>query len=107
VIKELEELGLPVEAVVEEPVGGVERTVPLRRGDHPVDAHAVVEDAVQDVSADGVVVEGRRFDVGRGGTEGLAAATPGPVLAVGDVKPVGAVSKAPKSQSLLILSGSY
>src|SRR3954464_7463846 len=76
--------GLPVEAVVDEAVGEVQEEVPTHRGDDPLDAHAVLQDAVEDGPADRVVVAGLGFDIRRGGTEGLAAGAPGPVLAVGN-----------------------
>src|SRR3954469_11781671 len=85
-VGQVEPPGLPVEAVVDEPVGQVEVEVPAHRGDDPLGAHAVVEDAVEDGLADHVVVKGLRLDARRGGAEGLAAAATGPVLAVGDVE---------------------
>src|SRR5262249_55001294 len=78
--------GLPVEAVGDEAVGEVEGEVPAHRGDHPLDAHAVVEDAVEDGPADGVVVAGPGLDIRRGGAEGRGAGAASPVLAVGDVE---------------------
>src|SRR3954471_23011685 len=85
-IGQVELPGLPVEAVVDEPVGEVQEEVPTHRGDDPLDAHAVLQDAVEDGPADRVVVAGLGFDIRRGGTEGLAAGAPGPVLAVGNVE---------------------
>jgi site-specific DNA recombinase len=78
--------GLPVEAVGDEAVGQVEIEVPSHRGDHSLDAHAVVEDAVEDGLADGMVIGGLGLDARRGGAEGRAATTSGPVLAVGDIE---------------------
>ena len=85
-VGQVEPPGLPVEAVVDEAVGEVQEEVPPHRGDDPLDAHAVVEDAIEDGPADLVVVGGLGLDVRRGGAEGLAAGAAGPVLAVGDVE---------------------
>ena len=86
VVGHVEPPDLPVEAVVDEAVGEVQEEVPAHRGDDPLDAHAVVEEAVEDGLADRVVVQRPGLDARRRGAEGRAAAAAGPVLAVGDVE---------------------
>src|SRR3954447_20356508 len=77
---------LAMQAVVDEAVGEVEQEIPLHRGDDTFDAHAVVEDAVEDGLADLVVVQRAGFDPWRRGPEGGAAIAAGAILAVGDVE---------------------
>src|SRR5215208_5525018 len=77
---------LAVEAVVDEPVGEVEGEVPPHRGDRPLGAHTVVEDAVEDRLANPVVIVRPRLDARRRGAERSTATAAGPVLAVGDVE---------------------
>ncbi len=74
---------LPVEAVVEEAVGQVEEEVALQGVLQPVEAHAVVEQAVDDGVANAVGVLGPRFDAWNLGTEGLAAGATGAVFSDG------------------------
>ena len=86
VIRQVEPPDLPVEAVVDEPIREIQKEVPPPRGDDPLDAHAVLEDAVEHGLTDLVVVQRPGFDARRGGAEGCAAVATGPVLAVGDVE---------------------
>ncbi|MGA7497833.1 MAG: hypothetical protein WBX00_14000 [Isosphaeraceae bacterium] len=85
-IRQIELPDLPVEAVVDEPVREIQQEVPPHRGDDPLDAHAVLEDAVEHGLTDLVVVQRPAFDARRGGAECRAAVATGPVLAVGDVE---------------------
>src|SRR4051812_29867410 len=77
---------LAMEAVVDEAVGEVEQEVAVHRDDHPLDAHTVVEDAVEDGLADFVVVQRAGFNSRRRGPEGGAAMAAGAILSVGDVE---------------------
>lgn len=71
---------LPVEAVVEEPIGQVEEEVASHRLLHAMEAHAVIEEAVDDGVADPVGVLGSRFDPFDVRAERLAAGTGGAVF---------------------------
>ncbi len=55
-------------------------------GQCPLDAHAVLKDAIEDGPADLVVVGGPGFDVRGAGAGRLAAGAAGPLLAVGDIE---------------------
>ena len=57
VIRQVEPPDLPVEAVVDEPVREIQKEVPPHRGDDPLDAYAVLEDAVEHGLTDLVVVQ--------------------------------------------------
>ena len=59
VIRQVEPPDLPVEAVVDEPVREIQKEVPPHRGDDPLDAYAVLEDAVEHGLTDLVVVQRR------------------------------------------------
>ena len=78
--------GVVVEHVVDEPRGEVEEELAAERLQGPLDAHAVLEDAVEHEVADLVVVEGPGEDALGGVAEGRAAAAPGAVLAAGDLQ---------------------
>src|SRR5208337_5172235 len=69
VIRQIELPDLPVEAVVDEPVREIQQEVPPHRGDDPLDAHAVLEDAVEHGLTDLVVVQRPGCDARRGGAE--------------------------------------
>src|SRR5205085_670054 len=84
------ELGqAPVQAVVDEASGQGEQEVAFHGCDGTLDVEAVVEDAVEDGSADEVVVIGLGAAVGHPGAKILAAVTAGGVLCVEDVQPQG------------------
>lgn len=85
-IRQIELPDLPVEAIVDEHVPEIQKEVPPHRGDDPLDAHAVLEDAVEHGLTDLVVVQRPGFDARQGGAECRAAVATGPVLAVGDVE---------------------
>ena len=78
--------GEVVEHVVDEPRGEVEEELAAERLEGPLDAHAVLEDAIEHQVADLVVVQGLGEDALGGVAEGGAAAAPGVVLAVGDLQ---------------------
>ena len=81
------ELGGPVaEHVVDEPGGEVQQELAADRRQGPLDAHAVLEEAVEDQVADLVVVLGLGEHALGGVAEGRAAAAAGGVLAVGDLQ---------------------
>ena len=75
-----------VEHVVDEPRGEVEEELAAERLQGPLDAHAVLEDAVEHQVADLVVVEGPGEDALGGVAEGGAAVAPGLILAAGDLQ---------------------
>src|SRR5262249_53490992 len=75
----------PLQAVVNEAAGQLEVAVASHGRQGPLDVEAVVEDTVEDRLADQVVVLGLGADLGRAGTEILAAATAGSVLCVEEV----------------------
>ena len=78
--------GVVAEHVVDEPRGEVEEELAAERLQGPLDAHAVLEDAVEHQVADLVVVEGLGEDALGGVAEGRAAVAAGGVLAVGDLQ---------------------
>ena len=75
-----------VQAVVDEAVGEVQEEVSVHRPEDLLDAHPIVEDAVEHGVADFVVVQGAGFHARGGDAEGRATVAPGPVFAVGDVE---------------------
>jgi len=74
------------EAVVDEAVGQLQKEVATQRGAGGLDAHPVVEDAVEHGAADLVVVAIAEIDARRVGAKRLTAATPSTILAVCDVE---------------------
>ena len=70
----------PIEAVVEEAVGEIEEELPVQRFLQAVQAHAVIEQAVDDRVADAVGVFGPRFDAFDLRAKGLAARAAGAVF---------------------------
>ena len=83
------EIKLPdllVEAVVDEAVGEIQEKVPLHGPEDLLDAHPILEDAVEHGFTDLVVVQGAGLHSRRSGAEGRATVAPGPVFAVGDVE---------------------
>ena len=81
------ELCRPVaEHVVDEARGQIEEELPAERLDRPFDAHAVLEDALQDQVTDLVVIQGPGEDALGGAAEGGAAVAAGAVLAAGDLQ---------------------
>jgi hypothetical protein len=77
--------GVVAEHVVDEPAGQLQEVLAAERRQEPLDAHAVLEDAVEHELPDPVVVAGLRVYALGGGAEGRAAAAPGGVLAVGEL----------------------
>ena len=75
-----------VEAVVDEAVGEVQEKVPVHGTEDLLDAHAILQDVVEDGLADLVIVQRLGLDTRRRGTEGGTAIAPGSILAVGDVE---------------------
>src|SRR5271157_4205002 len=75
-----------VEAVVDEAVREVQEEVSVHRPEDLLDAHPIVEDAVEHGVADFVVVQGAGFHARGADAEGRATVAPGPVFAVGDVE---------------------
>lgn len=75
-----------VEAVVDEAVGEVREEVSVHRPEDLLDAHPIVEDAVEHGFRDLVVVQGAGFHARGSGAEGRATVATGPVFAVGDVE---------------------
>ena len=69
--------GAVAEHVVDEPRGEVEEELAAERLQGPLDAHAVLEDAVEDQVADLVVVQGLGEDALGGVAEGRAAVAAG------------------------------
>jgi hypothetical protein len=78
---------LPVQAVVDEATGEFEQEVTLPGQAGAFDVATVVQEAVEDDLADGVVVVGLGRDARRAGAEGLAARAGGLVLCLVDVQP--------------------
>ena len=78
--------GVVAEHVVDEPRGEVEEELAAERLQGPLDAHAVLEDAVEHQVADLVVVLGLGEHALGGVAEGRAAVAAGGVLAVGDLQ---------------------
>ena len=58
----------------------------MHRPEDLLDAHPIVEDAVEHGFTDLVVVQGAGFHARGSGAEGRATVAPGPVFAVGDVE---------------------
>src|SRR5271157_1525861 len=75
-----------VEAVVDEAVGEVQEEVSVHRPEELLDAHPIVEDAVEHGFTDLVVVQGAGFHARGSGAEGRATVATGPVFAIGDVE---------------------
>jgi len=73
----------PVEAIVEEAIGEIEVEVALHGLLEAMEAHAVVEESVDDGLANAVGVFGSRFDSGGLGTERLAAVAVGAIFSDG------------------------
>jgi hypothetical protein len=78
--------GVVVEHVVDEPRGEFEEELAAERLQGPLDAHAVLEDAIEHEVTDLVVGERPGEDPLGGVAEGLAAMAPGAVLATGDLE---------------------
>jgi hypothetical protein len=72
------------EHVIDEPRGQVEEEVAFERSEGAFDAHAVLEDAIEDEVADLVVVGGPGEYILVGVAEGRGAVASGGVLAGGD-----------------------
>jgi hypothetical protein len=83
---EVEPPDLPIEAVVDEPIGKVQEVVSPHRGDHSLGADAILEDAVEDGESPLVVVKRPGLDVRRRGGKGRAALATGARRAGGDVQ---------------------
>jgi hypothetical protein len=77
---------LPVEAVVDEASGQVQKEVTPHGGAGALDVEAVIEQAVEDGGADPVVVIGLGGDVEGPGAEVPAAGASGAILGVTDVE---------------------
>ena len=75
-----------VEAVVDEAVEEVQEEVAVHRPEDLLDAHPIVEDAVEHGFTDLVVVQGAGFHAWGSGAEGRATVATGPVFAIGDVE---------------------
>src|SRR5512138_3562309 len=75
-----------VEHVIDEPRGEGEEALAAQRLQGPLDAHPVLEDAIEDQVSDLVVVEGPGEHPLGGIAEGRAAVAPGAVLAAGDLQ---------------------
>ncbi len=86
IVGHIELRGMVAEAVVDEAVGQLQEEVTPQRDEGGLDAHAVVEDAVEHSLSDLVVVAIAETDARRVGAEGRAATAPGAILAVGDVE---------------------
>jgi hypothetical protein len=82
----VEGFGVLAEAVVDEPVGKLQEEVPPQRGAGGLDAHTVVEDAIEHGLADRVVVAVAEADARRVGPEGRTATASGAILAITDVE---------------------
>jgi hypothetical protein len=81
------ELGdLIAEHVRDEPGGQVEEELALKRCDDALDAHAVLEDAIEDEVPDLVVIGGAREPILVGVAKGRGALAPGGILAIGDLQ---------------------
>lgn len=76
---------LPVEAVGEEAIGQIEVELPLHRLLQAMEAHAVIEEAIDDDFADAVGVAGSGFDAFDVGSERLAAVAGGAVFSHGQL----------------------
>ena len=83
---QVEPRGEVVEHVVDEPRGEVQQELAAERLQGPFDAHAVLEDAVEDQGSDLVVVLGLGQDALGGVAEAGAATAAGLILAVGDLQ---------------------
>src|SRR5205807_881278 len=66
--------------------GEVQEEVPVHGTEDLLDAHAIIQDAVEDGLADLVVVQRLGLDTRRRGPEGGTAIAAGSILAVGDVE---------------------
>ena len=86
VLGQIELAGPIAEEIVDEPRGEVQQEFAAERLEGPFDAHAVLDDPLQDQIADGVVIQGPGEDAVGGAAEGGAAVAARLVFATGDLQ---------------------